>query len=43
MNDRNWRWIVYGKITKGLPPLMRPKPSKTAKDKVDEIKITILR
>ena len=30
--------MVYGKITKGLPTLRRPKLSKKAQDKVDEIK-----
>ena len=30
--------MVYGKITKGLPPLRRPKLSKKAQDKEDEIK-----
>ena len=26
--DIHWRRMVYGKIAKGLPPLMRPKISK---------------
>ena len=30
--------MVYGKITKGLPPLRRPKLSKRAQAKEDEIK-----
>ena len=30
--------MVYGKITKGLPPLSRTKLSKTPQDKDDEIK-----
>ena len=29
--------MVYGKTTKGLPPLRRPKLSKIAQEKVDEI------
>ena len=36
--DRNWWWMVYGKITKGLPPLRRPKLSKKAQEKEDGIK-----
>ena len=28
--DRYWWWMVYGKIAKGLPPLIRPKLSKRA-------------
>ena len=30
--------MVYGKITKGLPPLRRPKLSKKSQEKDDEIK-----
>ena len=30
--------MVHGKITKGLPPLRRPKLSKKAQEKEDEIK-----
>ena len=30
--------MVYGKITKGLPPLRRPKLIKKAQDKEDENK-----
>ena len=37
INDRNLWWMVYEKITKGLIPLSRPKPSKKGQDKYDEI------
>ena len=30
--------MVYGKITKGLQPLSRPKLCKTSQEKYDEIK-----
>ena len=29
--------MLYEKIAKGIPPLRRPKPSKKAQDKEDEI------
>ena len=35
--DRNCWCVVYGKITKGLPPLRRPKLSKKSQEKDDEI------
>ena len=35
--------MVYGKITKGLPPLRRPKLSKKSQDKEDEIKKNYMR
>ena len=35
--DRYWLWMVYGKSAKGLPPLSRPKLSKKAQDKQDDI------
>ena len=39
--DRNWWWMVYGKINKGLPPLRIPKLSKNAQYNKDEIRKTI--
>ena len=35
--NRNWRQMVYGKFSKGLPPLSIPKLIKKAQDKKDEI------
>ena len=36
--DINWWWVVHEKNAKGLPPLRRPKLSKKAQEKEDEIK-----
>ena len=35
---RYWRWTVFGKCAKGLPPLKRTKLSKTAQERHDDIK-----
>ena len=36
--DRNWWWMVNGKITRGIPPLSRPKLSKKHKRRRKKLK-----
>ena len=36
--DRNWWWLVYGRITKGIPPLRGQKISTKSQEEDDKIK-----
>ena len=38
--DRNWWWMVYGKITKGPPPIMKRKLIKNHKGNINYALIT---
>ena len=37
IHDRNWWWMVYGKINKGLPLLRGPKVNEKSHDKEDAV------
>ena len=36
--DRYWWWVVYGKITKGIPSLKKQNLGKKTQEKYDKIK-----